>query len=244
MFNEYFSIFPWDKLPENSVGLDLGCGSGRWALKVSPKVSLLHCVDASIDALDVAKNNLAEMKNCQFHLASVDNIPLPDESMDFAYSLGVLHHIPDTVSGMKACVAKLKKGAPFLIYLYYAFDNKPVWYRLIWKLSEPGRFFISRMTFPIRYLISQIIALLVYFPLARFSKLIHKLGFSVESFPLSYYRERTFYVMRTDSLDRFGTRLEKRYTKSAILKMMEEAGLKNIVFRDSKPNWCVLGYKK
>ena len=105
-------------------------------------------------ALEVAKNNLEGVDNCQFHLASVDDIPLPDESADFGYSLGVLHHIPDTAGGIKACVAKLKKGAPFLIYLYYAFDNKPVWYRFLWNLSEIGRFFISRMPYFLRYFTS------------------------------------------------------------------------------------------
>ena len=244
MFDSYFSIFPWDKLPKNSVGLDLGCGSGRWALKVAPKVKQLHCIDASKEALDIAKNNLSKMSNCQFHLVSVDNIPLPDESIDFAYSLGVLHHIPDTVGGIKACVAKLKRGAPCLLYLYYAFDNKPAWYRLIWKLSETGRFFISRMPFSLRYMTSQVIALLVYWPFARFSRFLDKLGFCVDSFPLSYYRDRSFYVMRTDSLDRFGTRLEKRFSKNEMLSMMEHAGLENILFSNSKPNWCAVGYKK
>ncbi len=31
MFENYFNIFPWDKVDENAVGFDLGCGSGRWA---------------------------------------------------------------------------------------------------------------------------------------------------------------------------------------------------------------------
>lgn len=244
MFNDYFSIFPWDQLPENSVGLDMGCGSGRWAIKVAPRVTQLHCIDASRDALEVTKKNLAGMSNCQFHLASVVDIPLPDESADFAYSLGVLHHIPDTADGIKACVAKLKKGAPCLLYLYYAFDNKPSWYRLIWKLSETGRFLISSMPFPLRYIASQIIALLVYLPIARLARLLSNTGFNVDSFPLSYYKDRSFYVMRTDSLDRFGTRLEKRFTKNQIIKMMEGAGLENILFSDSKPYWCAVGYKK
>ena len=243
MFNDYFSIFPWNRLPVDSIGLDLGCGSGRWAIKVAPRVQQLHCIDASKDALEVAKKNLAGMNNCQFHLASVVDIPLPNESVDFVYSLGVLHHIPDTADGIKTCVAKLKKGAPCLLYLYYAFDNKPAWYRFIWKLSESGRLLISRMPFSLRYVTSQIIALLVYWPLARFSRLFSKMGFNVDSFPLSYYRDRSFYVMRTDSLDRFGTRLEKRFTKSEILQMMGKAGLENILFSDSKPYWCVIGYK-
>ena len=71
----------------------------------------MHCIDASDAALDVAKNNLRQFKQCQFHHASVDNIPLADNSMDFAYSLGVLHHVPDTQAGINACVAKLKPGS-------------------------------------------------------------------------------------------------------------------------------------
>lgn len=29
MFSDYFSLFPWDELPPQSEGFDLGCGSGR-----------------------------------------------------------------------------------------------------------------------------------------------------------------------------------------------------------------------
>ena len=46
--------------------------------------------------------------------------------MDFGYSLGVLHHIPDTCAGIKACARLLKRGGPFLVYLYYAFDNRAI----------------------------------------------------------------------------------------------------------------------
>ena len=38
MFDGYFAIFPWDRLPPNSVGADIGCGSGRWAMVVAPRV--------------------------------------------------------------------------------------------------------------------------------------------------------------------------------------------------------------
>ena len=50
--------------------------------------------------------------------------------------------------------------------------------------------------------------------------------------------------MQTDALDRFGTRLEKRYTKKETLTMMETAGLENIKFSESEPYWCAVGYKK
>jgi SAM-dependent methyltransferase len=244
MFNEYFSIFPWHTLPKNSIGFDLGCGSGRWAKLVAPRVGKLHCIDPSPAALDVAKRNLSGVQNCEFHLAGVHNIPLENASADFGYALGVLHHIPDTEMGIKSCVSRLKKGSPFLLYLYYAFDNKPWWFRLIWQATEPGRFFISRSPYLVRYLLSQIIAFIVYLPLSRLSLLLEKLGLKVDSVPLSAYRSRSLYAMRTDALDRFGTKLEKRFTREEIRQIMENAGLEKIVFSDFVPYWCAIGYKK
>jgi len=49
--------------------------------------------------------------------------------------------------------------------------------------------------------------------------------------------------MRNDALDRFGTRLEKRFTKAQIAAMMTAAGLRGIKFSDSEPFWCAIGYK-
>lgn len=244
IFDSYFGIFPWHKLPKDATGFDLGCGSGRWAKLIAPRVGQLICIDPSSAALEVAKNNLAGCQNCQFHLASVDSIPLADEAADFGYSLGVLHHIPDTELGIKSCVSKLKTGAPFLLYLYYKFDNKPWWFRLVWKASEIGRLLISRFPYFLRYFISQVIALTIYLPLARFSFFLEKLGLDVDAIPLSFYRHRSFYVMRTDALDRFGTKLEKRFTKTEISQMMERAGLENLVFSDRAPYWCAVGYRK
>ena len=68
MFENYFNIFPWEALPENSVGFDLGCGSGRWAKLVAPRVGRLHLIDPS-DAIEVAKRNLSGVSNCSFHRA-------------------------------------------------------------------------------------------------------------------------------------------------------------------------------
>jgi ubiquinone/menaquinone biosynthesis C-methylase UbiE len=241
LFEEYFSIFPWDILQKDASGFDLGCGSGRWAKLVAPHVKVLHCIDPS-EAIEVARRNLREQTNCMIHKAGVDDIPLNDKSMDFGYSLGVLHHIPDTRAALAACVAKLKPGAPFLLYLYYSFDNRPVWFGVLWKLSDYVRKVVSHMPHSLRYVLSQVIAALVYWPLARTAKILENLGTNVDNFPLTSYRRCGFYVMRTDALDRFGTRLEQRFSKLEIKEMMENAGLKNIKFSEKKPFWCALGF--
>jgi ubiquinone/menaquinone biosynthesis C-methylase UbiE len=244
MFDGYFHMFPWESLPKNATGFDMGCGSGRWATLVASRVGTLHCIDASEEALHVARHNLSGHGNCVFHCASVDAAPLSDASADFGYCLGVLHHVPDTAAGLRSCAMKLKPGAPFLVYLYFAFDNKPKWYRTLWRTSETVRFLVSRAPFPLKLLAANLIALLVYWPLAKFALMIERLGGDPDSMPLAYYRHRSVYVMRTDALDRFGTRLERRFTRREILSMLEDAGFECIQFSPTRPYWCVLCYRK
>src|SRR5437868_14934760 len=125
-FDSYFHVFPFDSLPHNAEGFDLGCGSGRWALLVAPRVGRLHCIDPSVKALDVARRRLAGLDTVEVDLAAADTIPLPDQSQDFGYCLGVLHHVPDTEAALAGCVRKLKVGAPLLIYIYYNLDNRSI----------------------------------------------------------------------------------------------------------------------
>lgn len=242
LFDNYFSIFPWNALPADSVGFDLGCGSGRWAKMVAPRVGTLNLIDPSPAALAVAKRNLAGAKNAIFHVADAGCIPLEENSCDFGYSLGVLHHIPDTAAGLRECVKRLKPGAPFLLYLYYSFDNRPAWFRTVWHLSDIGRQAISRMPHTLRYGMSQLIAGSIYWPFARAARVLEKTGLDVSHIPLAQYRETSFYTMRTDALDRFGTRLEKRFSKAEIETMMRAAGLDRIAFSTTS-FWTAVGYR-
>ena len=243
VFKEYFSIFPWSLLNENSEGFDMGCGSGRCARLVSPRVGRLHCIDPS-SAIRVARNNLSDLSNLSFYKNLVGEVPLPLSSQDFGYSLGVLHHVPDTEKAIKSCVDLLKPGAPLLLYLYYKFDNRSFIYRLIWRVSDILRRMIYRLPPGIKHVVTDIIAIMVYFPLSQLSRILDIAGVNVHNIPLSYYRNHTFYTMRTDSRDRFGTPLEHRFTKSQIKFMMKKAGLKSIVFSDKAPYWCAVGIKK
>lgn len=230
-FGDYFSIFDFTGLDE---GFDLGCGSGRWAKYVAPKVKLLHCIDPS-DAIEVAKRNLADHPNVTFHRADSGQIPLKDGSQSFGYCLGVLHHIPDPEEAMRSAVRKLRPGAQFLVYLYYALETKPAWFKAIWKASNLLRKIISRLPFPVRNAATSTIALLVYWPLARFGR---------SNWPLvEIYRDKSLYTMRTDALDRFGTRLEHRFTQDQIRAMMERCSLKQIRFSEGKPYWVAVGLK-
>ena len=242
-YNQYFDIFPFDELSTDAEGFDMGCGSGRWAKLVANNVHSLNCIDPSEKALNVAKQNLSNFSNIRYFNASVNDNILKENSQDFGYCLGVLHHVPDTLEGIKACAKLLKKNAPFLLYLYYNFENRPFFYRLIWKLSDYLRKILSVLPPKTKIFITSIIAYLIYYPLARFVFISEKLGIDVSNLPLSDYRNKPIYFMKTDALDRFGTRLEKRFSKDEIKRMLQEAGFRDIRFSKNMPFWVSISRK-
>ena len=244
MFDQYFNIFPLTELNKSLVGFDLGCGSGRWAKFIAPKVKKLNCIDPSFDAINVAKKNLANLKNVTYINSEVNSKILVNNSQDFGYCLGVLHHIPDTLNGIKICSKLLKKNAPFLIYLYYKFDNRNFLFKSLWKISDFLRLLICLLPFSIKRLFTDLLALLVYYPLARLSYVIDKFRISTSSIPLSFYKNKSFYTMRTDSLDRFGTKLEKRFTRSEIENFLSLSGFKDSKFSEKAPFWVAICRKK
>ena len=243
-FDQYFHIFPKNFLDETKIGFDMGCGSGRWAKFIAPQVKILNCVEPSKKAIKVAKDNLKKFNNCKFECASSNTNNLKLNSQDFGYCLGVLHHTPNPEVGLKNCVSKLKKGSPFLLYLYYRFDNRPKWYKIIWAMTDILRKIICRMPFLAKLLFSKIIALIIYLPLAKLSNFLYSNGIKIEKIPLYDYRDKSFYFMQTDAFDRFSTKIEKRFTKEEIKKMMKNAGLIKIKFSKKAPYWVCIGYKK
>ncbi len=233
IFQQYFGIFPWADLPgrrgRRRLRLRLGpLGAPRRgaARRSSPS---RRCEPA---ALGVARRNLVDHSNCAFHRATVDHAPLADGSLDFAYSLGVLHHIPDTAGALAACVRKLKPVRRFSsISTTGSTIARPGTQR--WRASELARAAISRLPHGARHAASEALAAGIYWPLARAAKLAEAIRASSRCpLPLSYYRDRSFYVMRNDALDRFGTRLEQRFTRDEIATMMRDARIRHHLQRD------------
>jgi len=243
MFELYTSVFPWRDLPENAVGFDAGCGSGRWAAFFAPRVGLLHCIDASDAALEIARRTLAGNRNVVFHHQDICELELPAGSCDFGYSLGVLHHIPDTELATALCVEKLKPGAPFLVYLYYDLEDRGRLHKWVLRIVTAVRYVISRLPRVLRSIVADVIAAFVYWPLANLARCLDWAGRNSSWVPLFQYRRRSFYVMRNDALDRFGTRLEKRYSRQDVLLLLEGAGLENVVFADGPPWWVAVGWR-
>lgn len=242
---QYFDIVTAEMVNENSFVLDVGCGTGRWAKYLSPKVKFIEAIDPSSAVFSACKF-LENTNNIRVTQASVDNIPFEDKSFDFVFSLGVLHHIPDAQQALNNAVKKLKDKGYFLLYLYYNLENRGLLYKMIFHIVNLKRKFISQLPSSIKTFVCDMIAFVVYFPLVCFATFIkflfpNKKWYS--KIPLSYYIGKSFTIIRNDALDRFGTPLEKRFSKKQILNMMTEAGLSGIIFSENEPFWHAIGKK-
>jgi len=224
---------------KSSVAADFGAGSGRWASRLLPHFSLVYALEPSDGANKVLQNKFSKESRMTILQETVGANSIPAGSLDLAMSLGVLHHIPDTELAIRDVATKIKSGGVFLCYLYYKLENKPVFYRGLFWASNSLRWVISRLPYAMRRFIAQIIALLVYFPLARSAKLLENMGKNISNFPLHHYADMPFVMLQNDALDRFGTRLEQRFSKKEITSMLNNAGfdLTTLKFSDIEPFW-------
>ena len=239
-FSAYVRPLPTNFLTAgNLVIADFGAGSGRWAHFLLKHASQLWLVEPGRESFSVLQQRFT--KDGKVHLLneSVSENGVPKDSLDLAVSLGVLHHLPDTGLGIQDIFEKIKPGGYFLGYLYYALENKPAVYRYIWRLTNQLRFGISKLPYGLRRFVCEVIAALVYWPLARLSKIAEKFGLNSSNIPLHHYKDLSFYVMRNDAYDRFGTSLEQRFTKAQISQMLGKAGFEvnTLKFSDAEPFW-------
>lgn len=242
-FLTYFADFPWNDVAEEARALDAGCGTGRWARYVAERVSSLYCVDPSLPAVRVATRVVRDRHNCHTLQAAAGRLPFAGETFDLGYCLGVLHHTPRPAAALRDVVRTLKLGAPLLVYVYYALDNRPLWFRAAWRASDLLRRVLSRAPLRWRYIPTQIIAITVYLPMARLAAALERRGLKVDALPLSAYRNKSLYVMRTDAFDRLGTPVEKRFTARQLEQLMVEAGLSRVTVAAGAPHWRAVGYR-
>ena len=241
---EYFEILDDTIVNNDTYAIDIGCGTGRWTKYLSTRAGFIEAIDPS-NALLAADNLLGSIENVRLTKASVETIPFNDETFDFAMSVGVLHHIPDTQQAMIDCVKKVKRGGYFYCYLYYNLDNRGFAFKVLFKITDVIRKIVSNLPAGIKRVVCDILAAVIYLPMVLLVRLVDFIGFKklAKKLPLSPYKNKNFFVLRNDALDRFGTRLEQRFSKQEVIEMMQKSGLQNIVVGKAAPFYRAVGEK-
>lgn len=100
-----------------TLGLDAGCGFGRSLYYAASYGAEVVGIDLS-EAVESARQNTRNW--CTVHVIQADiyHPPLRDRSLDFVYSIGVLHLLPDPKRGFHSLARLLAPGSPFFIWVY------------------------------------------------------------------------------------------------------------------------------
>lgn len=243
--DQYFDIVDESMLNSTSTVMDLGCGSGRWTRYVAPKAGFVEALDV-ISSVHKAAIMNKDKKNVRITQAGVFDIPFPDQSFDFIFCLGVLHHLEQPFEALKAASLKLKPGGHFLIYLYYKLDGAGWLNRLLFHFSVPVRIFVSSLPSRLKLPLCDFIAVVIYLPLVFFARLLKIMVGDkkwLKFIPLIYYTDKSLRIIRNDALDRFGTPVEKRFSKAEVEDLLENAGLKMVKVSDKAPFWHAVARK-
>jgi SAM-dependent methyltransferase len=231
-FALYFDLINISDLKDLRV-CDLGCGIGRWSYFLKDHCRELVLVDFS-EAIFVARRNLASADDTLFFMGDLANLPFRNKFADFLFCLGVLHHLPTSAIDQ---VRMLRKYAPKIsVYLYYALDNRPYYYRIILSLVTILRLKVSRIRSPIfREVFTRFCAIGLYLPLVMFGKLLRPFGLSF-CIPLyEGYQGKSLSRIRQDVYDRFFTRIEQRFSHKQIMALTDTFA--EIIISDRLPYW-------
>lgn len=107
--------------------LDLGCGTGEYALWYTMKgAASVTGVDLSDGSLALARQRREQsgLSQAEFLKMDILNCDLPDNHFDYSYSVGVLHHTGDPLRGFKHLVRVTKPGGVVVVSLYNSYSRR------------------------------------------------------------------------------------------------------------------------
>jgi SAM-dependent methyltransferase len=148
----------------NRVVLDGGCGKGRH-LFLAAKFGAVDAIGIDLsDAVESAYQNTRHLPNAHVIQADIYNLPFA-RPFDLAYSIGVLHHLPDPKQGFLSLVKKLKPGGRIAIWVYGKEGNR--WIELF---IDPIRIHVTSR---LPKFITQVISFFISLPLYAALKLVY-----------------------------------------------------------------------
>lgn len=234
-FADYFDLVDVESLGASRV-CDFGCGIGRWSWFIAPKCREIVLVDFS-EAIFVARRNLSAAPNALFFMGDVTGLPLRPGFADFGFSLGVLHHLP--VDALDATRGLARFAPALLIYLYYALDNRPAYFRALLAGVTGVRLALARVHSPrARRALAAALSAGIYMPLVGLGHVARPFGLHRYVPLYEAYAGKSFARIEQDAYDRFFTRIEQRVSRRQIQELRDT--FSRITVSDRKPFWHFL----
>jgi SAM-dependent methyltransferase len=108
------------EIPFDADVVDIGCGTGQLACFLGLKGRRIMGVDYSQHSLALAESlrDKFRLTNVRFQREDILQLSLPDESFDYVFCNGVLHHTSDPYGGFRHLVRITRPGGFVVVGLY------------------------------------------------------------------------------------------------------------------------------
>ncbi len=234
MLNHTIKPFDLRRL-KGKIVMEVGCGSGRILknlLECEPKKII--AVEPSV-AIDVAKrNNVGGLKKIDFDNIKAEEINRYDE-IDFCFSIGVIHHIPNADIAVKNIYNALKKDGEFVFWVY-GYEGNELYLAIFNNLRRITRalpdFMLRGLCSVLNLLCSLYIVLVKVFPLP------------LKDYMLNGFQKMTWEKRNYVIFDQLNPSYAKYYKKSEVESLLSNAGfsITDITHTDSY-SWTVIAKK-
>ncbi len=224
------------------IGLDAGCGKGRYTRFLAPHLARLVALDGS-RAVEAAARNLAEYDNTFVVRADLCAAPFASESFGFISCLGVLHHLEDPRHGFHRLVELLAPGGVMLVYLYSRPEGPGARRVGLWLASALRTVTVRlphRLLRAGSALVAGALSVLVVRP-GAFGARRH-IGV-LAALPMAAYRGKPFRSLVLDTFDRLSAPVEHRYVWAELAPWFAEEGLEVRAARE-EAGWFVVSGKR
>lgn len=235
---ELFSdmLSPYLKIDDlrNCKVAEIGSGAGRIVnMLLESGVQHVVAVEPS-DAFAVLARNIRNSEKVTCLKMTGDQLPAYGD-MDYVFSIGVLHHIPDPKPVVEAAYRALRSGGHFFVWLYGKEGNE-------FYLA-----FINPLRVITRHLPHFALAGLVwgiYLPLMIYLQICHKFSLPLREYLLSIFQKMSPEKRRLIIYDQLNPDYAKYYTRQEAIKLLEEGGFINVrIHHCHGYSWTVIGTK-
>ena len=233
----YFRDVDLDAL-RGKIGLDAGCGKGRYTRFLAQHLAAEVALDGSSAALAAARN-LADIDGATVIRSDLREAPFAPESFDFISSLGVLHHLDDPFAGFQRLVGLLAPKGQILLYLYSRPETRNL-RSLAIDAATAVRTVTTRLSHPVLKTLSTPIAAVLWWAFVVPGAWGAERGIgALADLPMPAYRGKPFRSLVLDTFDRLSAPVEYRYVWKDLEPWFRTTGLVVEAARD-ETGWFVL----
>ena len=236
-----------EPIARGTMGADIGSGCGYDTYLIAKKNPSVNIVSLDIsDGIFETQRLTSDLTNVRVIKGSVLDMPVKNNTFDFAYSFGVLHHTPDPERALLEIFRVLKNGSPAFIYLYEDHSENPaklIALRIITFLRRVTVKTPPKMLYILCWAMSPFVFILFSFP----SKILRKFSITrsfAGKIPFNFVKGP--FSLRGDLYDRFRAPVEYRYKRAEVFDMFKKCGFDNIKISKLRDiaGWVAWGYKK